>query len=654
MKKFIKYVLFFVLVLLMFSTKEMKASTGSTVFIGEPVVLDSYENVEITLNDVEINEETSEVKNTHLFTNLSDETITRKATIKLEDSFSNFTINSLKIIVNDHETKEIAKEGENYNFSFEIPPQEGKKIEIIYKTDNDLQNAKIIKYSLDKLKGKYIGKFRINILFQEEDIPLVEKIYPSCYEFDYTNNTMNTTYYSFTVNNLTTNFIVQKDTYKNLIYGMGEELSERNIYILKNAKTWIKEGLDFDYTDIGKNKFGKISYYGYIEDLEEQITKNIQITKTQNEDSYLFESINMIEKYIVYKQLKKDNKIQYINELIKNDYYESANSSILFMIMDGYNPLVFDYFVNYILDKNLNEYYEYKICIDYVKSEGNKELYIYKNIGETEISEYKYFRMDEYSILRTKNKNWTPDRIATREIAINVDIDGNEIEATEEEKIAYVNMINADLYIREIIYDGNTEVVEYYDGEKSIRVKEPVYGYYNSTGRKILEASGYEEHALKDFKNEYVKNNSQIPTFARAVGYLGIIDNKNVVAMTGGLGGRTPYDYIKTIKTDLAQELIKANRANNQKIKNNIDTKIASAGILTNTEEYRNIIETTNSNKDNENIVSIVSIKENNKDNNIMELIKNNKIYIIIASAILTIFIILIILNKRRKNNGRK
>lgn len=466
MKKFIKYTLLLIFVLLMFMAKETKASTGSTVFIGEPVVLDSYENVEITYNDVEINEETSEIKNTHLFTNLSAQTITRKASIKLEDSFSNFTINSLKIVVNGYEIKEITKEGDNYTFSFQILPNEGKKIEISYKTDNDLQNAKIIKYSLDKLKGKYIGKFSINILFQEADIPLVEKIYPSCYQFNYTNNTMNTTYYSFTVNNLTTNFIVQKETYKNLIYGMGEELSEKDIYILKNAKAWIKEGIDFDYTDIG-NK----GEYWYIKDLEEQITKNMKITETQNEDSHSSKSVNMIKQYIVYKQLKKDGKIQYYNELLKDDYDPDSPMIFvgIFAGMDGYNPLVFEYFLDYILDKDLDKYYGYKVCIDYVKSEGDKELYVHKNTtgseepGETD---YKYSKTDEFSILRTKNNVWIPDRIGAREIIINEDIDGNEIEATEEEKIAYVNMLNADLYIREVIYDGNTEIEEY--GRKTI------------------------------------------------------------------------------------------------------------------------------------------------------------------------------------------
>lgn len=179
------------------------------------------------------------------------------------------------------------------------------------------------------------------------------------------------------------------------------------------------------------------------------------------------------------------------------------------------------------------------------------------------------------------------------------------------------------------------------DGKQYLRTKKgPVYGYYSSTGKKILEASGYKEdewYSIRDFKNEYVKNNSQIPTFANVIGYLGIIDNKYVVLIHGD-SGRRPDNYIKTVETDLAQELIKANRANNQKTKNSIDTKIANTKITTDTEEYKNKTGTAN-------------IEKNNKDNNLIE---NNKIYIIIAFAILIIFIIIIILIKRRKNNGRK
>ena len=58
----------------------------------------------------------------------------------------------------------------------------------------------------------------------------------------------------------------------------------------------------------------------------------------------------------------------------------------------------------------------------------------------------------EWNILRTEDKsNWS-ERPETGEkiIYVGIGITGEKIDATEEEKIEYINMINPDLYIRKV------------------------------------------------------------------------------------------------------------------------------------------------------------------------------------------------------------
>lgn len=69
MKKIIKIIFLLIFIILLFNTSRAEATSGSTVFIGQPITLDSYDNIEITQISEEINEETSEIKSTQIFTN---------------------------------------------------------------------------------------------------------------------------------------------------------------------------------------------------------------------------------------------------------------------------------------------------------------------------------------------------------------------------------------------------------------------------------------------------------------------------------------------------------------------------------------------------------------------------------------------------------
>ena len=654
MKKLIKYVLLFAFGLILFMTKETNASTGSTVFIGEPIVLDSYENVEMTLNDVEINEETSEIKNTHLFTNLSDKIITKKASIKLEDSYSKLTINSLKILVNGLEIKEIAKEGDTYSFSFQILPNEGKKIEITYKTDNDLQNAKIIKYTMDSIKGKEVKLYKINVKFSKYDIPLVQKIWPGAYEFE--NNIVSTEYFDFKVNNLTSNFIIQKETYKDLKYGdYVETYKEIDKYILDHAKEFIDNGVKISSEDGGRyfvlTDFGQKSIYYFSNSACESI----------------FE-------YVIALQLEKDGK-QYTTYHSKYDFDKK---------LEGKRIAVQDYSGEYCLVEQtvrrvgkdadyigpyggdyVRPIYGKMVAINYYETENNKELYVEKSIDEYRSETVK---RTEYTILRTvyKGKYWDSTNRGYQKVFVNSDINGNSINVSEEEIIQFVNMMNIDLYLRIVVFDpSDNEVVKagYYNENSKEIVSNYVNEKQSKETKKFLEDAvkkteneeqkkEYQEILrtfgvpYKKFDNKIVADNSKVPTLAHCVGYTKYKDGKLMVNFIAhghkdGLG-----DIYEATECETAKKILTSNKLNNDEKRNSILTKINNTKVTLDSEEYKDTIENTNIEKDS---------KNENNDNSIMKLVDNKMIYIVITLIALLFFILLIfIIKKGEKNNGKK
>ena len=653
---------------------KVNASTGATIFIGEPVILEDYTDVEITYNNVEIDEETSEVKNTQLFTNLSDKTITRKASIKLEDSYSNLTINSLKIVVNNLEITEITKEGDNYIFYFQILPNEGKKIEVSYKTDSNLQDAKIIKYTMDKIKGQKVKLFDISVKLSKYDIPLVQKIWPGAYEFE--NNTVSTEYVDFTVNNLTSAFIMQKETYKNLKYGeYAESLSDIDEYILQHAKEFIDGNTPtisdryFIRNDIARIVKGREFNYG-----EDEINS----------------ALETVLNYSLIMKAYNENNVYYTNE------YGDLSLTADFRIPEDY---CLANLINSLYTKEIKAYgnyddQEYKIAagkmvaINYYETEQEKDLYVNKDIKNLAHSvdgaEFVLKKRDEYSILRTIVASGGPITSlneGTKKVFVNSDIDGNKIDISEEEIIQFVNMMNVDLYIRIVLYDPSSQypdvMVGYYtdNGEKIAREyieMDNVINEYQKIIYELEDGSYYKYHTpteeekqeeiakykewiekikikYKKFDNDVVKNNSKIPTIAHCVGKCEYKDGKYVIEFNN-TGDESGLGYIYgATECDAAKRMLAENKANNNAIREKIVNQISSAKITTDSEEYKKPKELIS--------ISTENIEEAGLLNGIVELIRNDNRYLMLASIgglAIILIIMLIILIIRRNKNGRK
>ncbi len=600
MKKRTFICIFLIIMLLVLFQNKVKAvgeTNDSTYFYGEILKLKNYNGTEILLNEVDIDVGESSVENTTIIKNSTSENISTIASIKLEDEKMGIGIKNLDISINGKSQTDIKIISGNYVFNVEIPAGEAKKIVVKYQTNSNLENAKVIKYSLQGSRWKNINAFKINVKLPEEDIPLVKNIYPQCYKFE--DSTITAEYYNFNVNVLTQDVIIEKETYKDLLYGRENSFSDNEIAIIKNAKDWINSGIYVDY-----NKY-LTENSNYIKD------KNIKIVETEavfkdllkiNENISTKNVIESIMEYALNRQLVTNGE----NNIYTSSIYNFSNEN------EWEYPLTKDY----IIENSSNEVYslkDKKICIDYVESEGDKILYVKKNVsgGLEENTQMETVKTSEWNILKTKNSsNWS-GRPETGEkiIHVGVGITGEKLNATEEEKIEYVNMINPDLYIRKVIYDDNAKTTYTYittdNSGKQIQKTEEGYipimvGYYNEKQKKVAKQyiTFKDEHTPENyyndqyysvttrlFSNETIKEKCLVPTIAQSVGFINQEDGKYIVEFfkfgkSNGLGA-----IKEAIADNTAQNLVKINQIKNEEIKTNAENEINYAIIKNDTGE---------------------------------------------------------------------
>ena len=398
---------------------------------------------------------------------------------------------------------------------------------------------------------------------------------------------------------MTQDVIIEKETYKDLLYGRENSFSDNEIAIIKNAKDWINSGIYVDYNKyITENS-------NYIKD------KNIKIVETEavfkdllkiNENISTKNVIESIMEYALNRQLVTNGE----NNIYTSSIYNFSNEN------EWEYPLTKDY----IIENSSNEVYslkDKKICIDYVESEGDKILYVKKNVsgGLEENTQMETAETSEWNILRTKNSsNWSGrPETAEKIIHVGVGITGEKLNATEEEKIEYVNMINPDLYIRKVIYDDNAKTTYTYittdNSGKQIQKTEEGYipimvGYYNEKQKEVAKQyiTFKDEHTPENyyndqyysvttrlFSNETIKEKCLVPTIAQSVGFINQEDGKYIVEFfkfgkSNGLGA-----IKEAIADNTAQNLVKINQIKNEEIKTNAENEINYAIIKNDTGE---------------------------------------------------------------------
>ena len=227
----------FVLIIFLFLNSTISIGASSTTYLYLETVKIEETNIEILSDEILIDTTTSKIENTINLKNTSNKEIEMNLAIPLENEELNISIKDLVIKLNGVQVEYVKGNEGKYLVKTRISGNSGKKINIEYYTENDLQKARTIKCNFDNLKGKKVGKLKVDIKIDDKNIPLVEKIYPGHYTFK--DDTISIEYYNYEVNTITKNIIIKKETFNNLLYGRELTLSdeERNI-----VNTWYTTG----------------------------------------------------------------------------------------------------------------------------------------------------------------------------------------------------------------------------------------------------------------------------------------------------------------------------------------------------------------------------------------------------------------------------
>lgn len=640
MKKILLTIFFVLIFFIKFNV--CYSSSYVTYYYGEAIKVEKSD-VEILSNEITIDLTTSKINNVVFLKNTTNEEINTSIILPLENQNFSTTINNLSIVLNGFKVDYTQNDNGEYIIKTKIPAGSGKKLEITYNTDNDLQNAKVIKYNLENFANRIVGKVKVNVVIDEKNIPLIQKIYPGHYTFE--NNTISVEYYNYKVNTITKEVIIQKETFNNLLYGREIDINDQERTLIQN---WNDGG------------------------------KNIDTSKLN-----LWEMSGICLNIINYINIKNNEKHEIYEEIL--------------------NPFLYDM---YIKNVKTTDDYNLKgkiVCIDFVETEDDKELYM-KRIVDSETVEDEdgyphvrdiedYFLTPERKILKTDTDcNF---RFGAKIIYVGEGINGEDLNATEEEIIEYVNSINADMYIRIEIYDGKITYKDIGDNYGVRRIGNGKVGYYNKNNFEIAKAfalskydtieseelynkiynvyyksfysdySEYSKNYYNDYykdtliylSNEYIANNSEIPTVVQFIANRISENGKYIVEyLSEGFYndyGRGLATTSNALKTSQAQKLLKQNKSKNANIKTDIESRISNLEILNNEENIQKQIQ--------------LEIEENNQKNNPIMQTKNNylnlnnteiAVFAGIGIASLICIIILIKENKKRKKgemyNGKQ
>lgn len=643
MKKFLlKTVILFLIILIVISSHAILCSANSiTYYSGNSINISDLNQIEILSTEVKIDTINSIIGTSTIIKNTSNKSRQGTITLPIKNDIIETKIKTLKIIVNGVEVKYQKTDEKGYTFNIKMKPNEAKKILVVYQTENDLKKSKVIKYNFEDLGlgDKTIKKAKVDIILQEKDIPLVTKVHPGHYTLK--DNIISIEYYNFKVNSITKDIIVEKDTYDNLLYGRDKELTDVDKKILNLLPDWEKNGITINYnTDCIETYAGKRLE---INMLLKRLT-GIKIVMDENGEENISKNIKCIVKYYMIKKILNDNNNKYIDSF--SDVYELNNSNIL---------------LKDIILQNCTNSKELPllgkvVCIDYVLTTNGEELYVNKTTDSS--SEYNIIKeltkKDELTIITTN----LYINAKAQETGAKLIFLGKDIDATDEEKVEYVNMINADMYIRTMLYNGEYKKAPYedfedgyvaYNGKDNLPIAKAFVKGNNDFKHTEYTEQQYYNEVLKENSTDYGLINSEIPCVIQYIGFVEQKDGKKVIDyFWAGF-----YDFYNrglattsaVLQTDRAKQLLQANKTKNEKIKQDIDKQLSDLKIEKDEVVDEETSELINNQEE-------IEKDKSHQDKSYTEQIKQNLNTIIFISMGIIVFLIvvcIIILIIRRK-----
>lgn len=666
--KIICIAIIFVIVLCVFNLP--RNVEAITYYNGNSIGINDNSNIEVISIEAKIDTINSEVIQTTIIKNKAS--INQEKTIELpiKNGIIETKIKDLQVFINDLDVK-YKLVNEQIQFKTKMDSNEAKKIVIKYKTENNLLNSKVIKYNFENLNfgNNIIKKAKVDIIIRDRDVPLVNKITPGHYTFK--DNTISVEYYNFKVNTLTKQVIVEKDTYEEL-EKRGEDNFVIDNKIFELVPTWEKEGIKLnsgDYETTETPVFNSAPKKETFFDIDTffQNRTGIKVINVENdEEAYWGKNYSKnavrIANYYLAKTGNKDvlsriadiqgtteNNITLVNELIIKKKAEVFGTNV--KDLSGYDT---------------TEYIDLRdkiICIDYVKEYQNEDLYVNQTVERIDEFNYKkqYIKKSEDEIFATELYNIArAGNIYTGKIIFL----GRNNNATDEEKVEYINMINTDFYIRQKLFDGRSLGIAKDDYEQ---LGHSYVGYndnyeiaktFYNAGKSESE-SDIKKRIVQDTK-DYALKNSEVPTVVQYLGTIYKDSEKNIVelAFDGFYNSysRGLVSIQNTLKTTSAKELLQKNKSKNSEIKSNIESEISSLKLKSNKADQEINDEKIDEKQENTIVNYEKSKEENSFDISKIEYktIVNIILFVGIGVVFVLIIILIIKLIKGGKNNGEK
>lgn len=546
-------------------------ASGSVILPPAPLLLDGT-GLETVWFDLQIDEETSEVKALLLLKNPTSEEITTPFSLP-EDELS-VAPGTLRCFLDGKETP--------LPDQITVPAEGYLTVEYSYRTATPLRDAKVISFDLYRLvftEGAKIGKFSLSAHLCEEDIPLVNDIKPVNYTFE--DQTVSVVLYDFAPNRLLDRVYIAKDTWKDLASSREFEPNKEQQYFLENYRDWFANGMP-----IGTDEYTAYDY-------------NVMRGKDPNDWETFYEG--------GYYDLEEhtDGFIHAAEYLYQKARLAASGELGIEPPMYGYESSMTPFlYAESFCCKSQREMFRAVACVEFADNpslEGHT-LYTEKTTDTGWNEEVGCYRVTEKLPITQQQAVQTTVSMTHMSSGLlllsHVALLPGSLSATPEEIAAFVDVIGADYYIRQMLYDGTvtpyptmTETYPTYDedgneiGEEAIELPfEAVIGYCGEENEPIARAAT--ELSEMDWHSDYqltavsdpVLERLDIPAVLLYRGYVHTEDGRDVVefAYAYYLEYYTGINrYINVATTERGQELLAAAQARRDEIRSRVDAEIA-------------------------------------------------------------------------------
>ncbi len=471
-----------------------------------------------------------------------------------------------------------------------VPAGGYRTVEYSYRTATPLRDARVISFDLHRLvftEGAKIGKFSFALHLCEEDVPLVTDIKPVNYTYE--DQTVSVVLYDFAPSRLLDRVYIAKDTWKDLSSSREFEPNEEQRYFLENYRDWFKNGMP-----IGTENYVSYDY-------------NVMRGRDPNDWETFYEGgyYDLWEHTYAFV-----HAAEYLYEKARREAAGITEVDTTTLGLDPYMPLLL---AECFCSDAQREAFRTVACVEFADNpslEGH-ELYSKKTIEQGWDEEVGCYQVTED--IRITQQQALQATISMTHMSGGLPLQSHvallpgSLSATPEEIAAFVDVIGAVYYIRQMLYDGTvtpypsiTETYPTYDddgneiGEHEVSLPFSVVIGYCGEENELIALAATELSAM-DWHADYqvmpvsdpVLERLDIPAVILYRGYVKAEDGREFVEFTFGhyleyYNSISRYENVAA--TERGQELLSAASSRREETRSRVDAEIADGLSAANAE----------------------------------------------------------------------